>query len=109
MTFSRIGEFGGIEQQGDSQDMFEVDDKFNLRYIAVETLPQIGAVDDGLTGEHHHGHQRDCTLRDSADYEGDVEIGKNKIPTKIYSSQTAAIQPPAAIMEIGENENPTET
>ena len=30
-TFPRIGEFGGIEQQGDGQDRFEVNKKFNLR------------------------------------------------------------------------------
>ena len=29
-TSDRIGEFGGIEQQGDGQDRFEVDEKFNL-------------------------------------------------------------------------------
>jgi hypothetical protein len=29
-TFPRIGEFGGIEHQGDGQDRFEVDEKFNL-------------------------------------------------------------------------------
>ena len=32
-TFPMIGEFGGEEQHGDGQDKFEVDAKYNLRYI----------------------------------------------------------------------------
>ena len=30
-TFPRICEFGGIEQQGDGQDRFEVDGPYNIR------------------------------------------------------------------------------
>ena len=55
MTFPRIGEFGGEEQCGDGQDRFEVDAKFNLRYIATETVPQLDVVQDQPMGEQHHG------------------------------------------------------
>ena len=37
-TFPRIGEFGGEEKHGDGQDRFEVDAKYNLRYISTESL-----------------------------------------------------------------------
>ena len=46
LTFPRIGEFGGEEQRGDGQDRVEVDANFNLRYISVETIPQIYVVQD---------------------------------------------------------------
>jgi hypothetical protein len=38
-TFPRIGEFGGIGQQGDAQDRFEVDGPYNIRYIEAEQVP----------------------------------------------------------------------
>ena len=37
-TFPRIGEFGGIEQQGDGRDRFEVNGPFDIRYIKVEQV-----------------------------------------------------------------------
>ena len=43
--FPRIGEFGGLEQHGDGQGRFEVDEKFNVRYIAAETHPRISTAD----------------------------------------------------------------
>ena len=46
-TFPMIGEFGGEEQRGDGRDKFEVDAKYNLRYIAKEYSSQI----DVLPGE----------------------------------------------------------
>ena len=50
-TFPRIGKFGGIEQQGDGQDRFEVDEKFDLRYINVDSVPRITAYDVEITGD----------------------------------------------------------
>jgi hypothetical protein len=32
-NFPRIGEFGGIAQQGDERDKFEVDGPYNIRHI----------------------------------------------------------------------------
>ena len=49
--FPRIGEFGGIEQQVDGQDRFEVDGKFNVGYINVESVPRITADDEVITGD----------------------------------------------------------
>ena len=50
-SYLRIGEFGGIEQQGDGHDRFEVDEKFNLRYIAKETIPRSNTKEEGITGD----------------------------------------------------------
>ena len=64
-TFPRIGEFGGIEQQGDGQDRFEVDGKFNVRYINVEPVPRITADDEAITGDTvvHEDTQRSVRPR----------------------------------------------
>ena len=75
--FPRIGEFGGIEKQGDGLGRFEVDEKFNVRYIAAETHPRISTADDGFAG-------------DSAANEDDEEIGQTEAPASINSSHTAA-------------------
>ena len=75
--FPRIGEFGGIEKQGDGLGRFEVDEKFNVRYIAAETHPRISTADNGFAG-------------DSAANEDDEEIGQTEAPASINSSHTAA-------------------
>jgi hypothetical protein len=50
-TFPRIGEFGGIEQQGDGRDRFEVDGPYNIRYIEVEQVPGTTAdIEKAATG-----------------------------------------------------------
>ena len=84
-TVPRIGEFGGIEKQGDGHDRFEVDEKFNLRYIASETVPRINTEEEGITG-------------DSVVHEDAQEISQAEVPTKIHtvtsSALTAIRQPP---------------
>ena len=50
-TFPRLGKFGGIEQQGNGQDRFEVDEKFNLSYINVESAPRTTVDDEWITGD----------------------------------------------------------
>ena len=47
-TSPRISEFGGIEQQGDGQDRFEVNGPYNIRYIEVEQIPRTSAVEDEI-------------------------------------------------------------
>jgi hypothetical protein len=36
-------------KQGDGHDRFEVDEKFNLRYIASETVPRINTEEEKIT------------------------------------------------------------
>ena len=55
-TFPRIGEFGGIEQQGDGRDRFEVDGPYNIRYIEVEQVPETTAV-TGMMENLRRSHQ----------------------------------------------------
>ena len=72
----------------DCQDRFEVDAKFNFRYIATETSPQIAVVHVEALGEPNHGPQQGGDLQD------DAEVGTNEIPAKVYASPAVIRQPP---------------
>ena len=65
-TFPRIGEFGGIEQQGDGWDRFEVDGPYNIRYIEVEQVMRTTAVDDEIDRNMVDNLRTNLTKIDSA-------------------------------------------
>ena len=44
--FPMIGEFGGVEQQGDGSDRLEIDSKFNVRYIAADPVVVTRTIHD---------------------------------------------------------------
>ena len=44
--FPMIGEFGGVEQQGDGSDRLEIDSKFNVRYIAADSVVETSTIHD---------------------------------------------------------------
>ena len=77
--FPRIGEYGGIEQQGDGLDMFEVDEKFNIRYSNVDTVPRITVDADKIAG-------------DAVVHEDTQRISHTKVNNKI-NTVTASVLP----------------
>ena len=82
----RIGEFGGIEQQGDGQDRFEVDRPYNIRYIEVEHVLRITMVDEEIiTG--------DMVVREDTQRINHTKV-HNKINTVTSSVLPAIRQPP---------------
>ena len=56
-TFPLIGEFGGEEQEGDGHDKFEVDNNYDLRYIATGSSKHNYVLQGDELGEIHHGPQ----------------------------------------------------
>ena len=68
-TFPRVGEFGGIEQQGDGQDRFEFD---------VGNVPRLASVDEKITW--------DTVVREDTQ-----RISQNEVNNKINNVTTSVL------------------
>ena len=44
--FPMIGEFGGVEQQGDGSDRLEINSKLNVKYIAADPVAETETIHD---------------------------------------------------------------
>ena len=105
-TFPMIVEFGGIEQQGNGYDRFEVDSKYNVRYIAAESNQQNDDLQDEELGEPRHGPQQGGDLKGEepvddhddgkddvkSDAKGAEDVGGQEVPASVHTSQAAVRQ-----------------
>ena len=92
-TFPKIGEFGGVVQQGDGCDRFDVDAKHNLSYIAARSHQPPVERDAAVTDSCLDGgpSRQDIKVDDS----GVVDDGDRKVLEHVGANvlQDAVLQP----------------